>query len=126
MYELAHTGIVVSDLEKSVAFYTGPLECEISGKLENERLNIVYLKAGNSIIELLKYKVVETEKRGRGVVDHIAFFVSNMEVSLEKVKAAGAEMLQDAIRDMGHQRVMFFAGPDGERIEFVEPKSMNK
>lgn len=122
MYELSHTGIVVSDLEKSVAFYTDVLECEVSGRLENERLYIVYLKAGSGTIELLKYKDAETEKRGRGIVDHIAFFVSNMEASLEKVKNAGAEMLLESIRDMGHQRIMFFAGPDGERIEFVEPR----
>lgn len=122
MYELAHTGIVVSDLEKSAAFYTEVLDCEVSGKLENERLNIIYLKAGNGIIELLKYKDDQFEKRGKGIVDHIAFFVPNMETALERVKNAGVEMLLEAIRDMGHQRIMFFAGPDGERIEFVEPK----
>lgn len=122
MLNMAHVGVVVKNLNESISFYTKVLECEISGTSENERLKIVYLSAGSSTIELLKYKQDDNNGREKGVIDHIAFYVTNMEDALIKVEEYGAEMLYDKPRDNGYQKIMFFLGPDGERIEFIEPK----
>lgn len=121
MLEMAHVGVVVKDLDKSAEFYTKILECEVSGSHEDERLKIVYLMAGGSTVELLKYKQDDVE-RGRGIVDHLAFYVEDMEEALKKVREYGCEMVFDKPRDMGYQIIMFFLGPNGERIEFIEPK----
>jgi lactoylglutathione lyase len=121
MLKMAHVGVVVKDLDESVSFYTRVLECEKSGSHEDERLKIVYLRAGDSTIELLKYKQGDND-RGNGIVDHLAFYVISMEKALKKVEEYGSKMLFDSPRDMGYQKIMFFLGPDGERIEFIEPK----
>lgn len=119
MLNMAHVGVVVKDLDKSVLFYTKVLECEISGNHEDERLKIVYLKAGNSTIELLKYKQDDND-RGKGIIDHVAFYVMSMEEALKKVEEYGSKMLFDKPKDMKFQKIMFFLGPDSERIEFIE------
>lgn len=121
MLSMAHVGVVVKNLNESIAFYTKVLECEISGTSENERLKMVYLRAGSSTIELLKYKQEDNERK-KGIIDHLAFYVTNMEDSLKRVEEYGSEMLFDGPRDNGHQKIMFFLGPDGERIEFIEAK----
>ena len=121
MLNMAHVGVVVKDLNESISFYTKVLECEISGTSENERLKMVYLSAGSRIIELLKYKQ-DDSSRGKGIIDHLAFYVINMEEALKKVEEYGSKMLFDCPRDMGYQKIMFFLGPDEERIEFIETK----
>lgn len=121
MLSMAHVGVVVKDLNEAISFYTKVLECEISGTSENERLKIVYLKAGESTIELLKYKQDDVE-RATGIIDHLAFYVEDMDKALNRVREYGAKMLLEKPMDNGHQKIMFFQGPDGERIEFVEPK----
>ncbi|MDF2674034.1 MAG: methylmalonyl-CoA epimerase [Clostridiales bacterium] len=121
MLNMAHVGVVVKDLNESILFYTKVLECEISGTSENERIKMVYLSAGSSTIELLKYKQ-DDSGRGKGIIDHLAFYVINMEEALKKVEEYGSKMLFDSPRDMGYQKIMFFLGPDGERIEFIETK----
>lgn len=121
MLSMAHVAVVVKDLNESISFYTKVLECEISGTSENEKLKMVYLRAGSSIIELLKYKQDDIE-RGRGIIDHLAFYVANMEEALKKVYEYGAKMLFDKPMDNGYQKIIFFQGPDEERIEFIEPK----
>lgn len=119
MLNMAHVGVVVKNLNESILFYTKVLKCEISGTSENERLKFVYLKAGDSTIELLKYKQDDIE-RGRGIIDHIAFYVENMDEALKEVEEFGAKKLFDKPIDNGHEKIIFFLGPDGERVEFIE------
>lgn len=120
MYNLAHIGIVVKDIEKSTEFYTKVLECKKIDAHENERLNMIYLRCGNTVIELLKYKDENQEDRRKGYIDHIALSTDDIDNAIERVKKHNVKFLFDSPREVNGMRIMFFLGPDGERIEFVE------
>lgn len=122
MFSMAHVGIIVSEIQRSVDFYEKAFGCEVCGTHEDERLKIVYLRAGEGVIELLEYKNTDPSRESKGRVDHIALYVPDMEKAIEKAKSLGAKLSFDAPRPFEDTRIFFIEGPDGERIEFVEKK----
>jgi len=116
---MAHIGIVVRDIEKSKEFYVKVLGCEVEGSHEDDRLKFLYLNSGGQTIELLEYKSVY-EDRGKGIIDHLAFNVDNLQEAIDRAESFGAVMLFDVPKDANGKKIMFFHGPDGERIEFME------
>lgn len=119
MYSIDHIGIVVKDIKNSAEFYQNAFGCKISGRMENERLKILYLDASGQTIELLQYLNDDAE-RGRGIVDHIAFRVGNIEEAIIKLNKIGARQEFDVPRIVGDKKIMFYEGPDKERIELVQ------
>lgn len=121
MYEFAHVSLVVKDVEKTGAFYQEVLGCQKVGAHQDERMKFLFLKAGQQTIELLEYITAEEKQRTTGIIDHIAFKVDNMEAAIANLRAAGVKLLFDApVQAMGGLQIMFFEGPDGERIEFMQ------
>lgn len=120
MYDIAHIAIVVKSIEKSKDFYSNVLRCEFIGEYEDERLRIVYLKSSNGTIELIKYKQEDRNERGKGIIDHIAFFVPNINEAIEHIKKFDVEFVFDTPREINNMKIIFFLGPDGERIEYIE------
>ncbi|WFD09905.1 VOC family protein [Tepidibacter hydrothermalis] len=119
MYCIDHISIVVSDIEKSTEFYEKVFDCKIIGKMEDERLKFVYLDVSGQTIELLQY-IHEEYKRERGVIDHIAFKVDDIEYEIKKMNGLGIKQLLDSYKVVGKKKIMFYEGLDGERIELVE------
>jgi len=119
MYNIAHIGMVVKDLEVSKKFYSVVLGCEVCGTHEDDRLKIAFMKSGDGVIELIQY-FNSNGPRSAGVVDHIAFKVKDIEESVEKIKTAGVTLLFDAPKPFKAGKIFFFQGPDGERLEFVQ------
>jgi lactoylglutathione lyase len=121
MYEVSHIGMVVKDIERSAEFYRRVLGCEHEGYIADAQLKILMLKAGNQVIELLQFLQHEYSDRQAGVVDHICFKVKNMDEAVNKLRADGVTLLFDAPKEMSDGRkIIFFAGPDGERLEFLQ------
>lgn len=122
MYEVAHVGLVVKDAERSSVFYREVLGCRPAGRHEDERVKLLFLEAGGQTIELVEYKGVAYEPRRAGTVDHLAFKVTDLEAAMDRLRAHGVTLLFDEPRMVmdGTKRIMFFAGPDGERLEFVQ------
>lgn len=115
-----HVSIVVKNTKVSADFYQQVLGAEVVGTHSDERLKLTLLQAGGQGLELLEYQGQDYVDRERGPVDHIAFRVDNLEQALEKAKAAGAPLLFPEPRQVGDKKIMFFSGPDGERVEFIE------
>lgn len=122
MFQVAHVGLVVKDADRSSLFYEEVLGCEPAGRYEDERVKLVFLRAGEQVIELVQYMAGDGQERGAGVVDHIAFAVEDMEAAVGRLRARGVTLLSEAPRAVmdGRKRIMFFAGPDGERLELVQ------
>ncbi len=119
MYAIDHISIVVKDIKKSKEFYQKAFGCKFVSEMENERLKFVYLKARGQTIELLQY-LQEDIPRERGVIDHIAFRVDNLEEAMARMKEINVKPLMDAPRITGNKKIIFYEGLDKERIEFVE------
>lgn len=122
MYKVAHIGLVVKDADRSSLFYQQILNCDVVNSYQDERVKLIFLNADGQIIELVQRLQESTDMhRPAGVVDHIAFEVEDVFVEMERLHAAGIELLSDAPRSIGSSMKKFiFLGPDGERLEFLQ------
>lgn len=125
---LQHLGIPVTNLEKSVLFYTKlGFNRELKAQV-NEPTGIVYvtmMKRKNVIIELYQLtgeELVELRSRSDGHIDHVAFDVKDIDAAFSELRAAGFETIQDSpvFLDFWDKGCKYFAirGPDGEKLEF--------
>jgi catechol 2,3-dioxygenase-like lactoylglutathione lyase family enzyme len=116
---LDHTGVHVTDMERSVRFY-----CDVLGLREAARFtmgaeSLAFLQAGSGWIELI---ADGGAPRGAGIVDHVALQVEDVETTLKRLRAQGVVLLDEApveVPEIG-ARIAFCEGPDGERIELIE------
>jgi glyoxylase I family protein len=141
-----HTGITVSNLERSLAFWrdvlgfefshtahqTGELAGEITG-VEGAEIRLAVLKApGGHKIELLEYLAPLDRKRGNlrpcdvGSV-HVALLVNDLNLVLERIaasgwKAAGKPQTLNKGPNAG-KRVVYVRDPDGTTIEFMQVRA---
>ena len=138
-----HTGITVSNLEQSLAFWenvlgfelshrahqTAELASEITG-VAGAEISIAVVKApGGHKVELLEYlappdrKHVDLRPCDVGSV-HVAFTVDNLDAVLSAIaasgwKAAGKPQTLTTGPNTG-KRVVYVRDPDGTTIEFMQ------
>ena len=146
-----HINIVVSDLDKSVNFYTNLLGFDIirtahlEGKwiekivgLKDISADVVYIRApgGEPRIELLCYRHPEGAKIRQNSLSntiglrHIAFQVNNIKDLAEKLDAAGVQLFSEPVivpkgvikHDAGQKTLLYFCDPDGVILELAEYK----
>jgi glyoxylase I family protein len=137
-----HTGITVSDLERSLEFWCDVLGFELShrahqkGELAEKitgvagaEILIAVVKAPGHKIELLEYRAPADRKKldarpcDVGSV-HVALIVDNLGMVLEKIaasgwKAAGKPQTLTVGPNAG-KRVIYVRDPDGTTIEFMQ------
>jgi len=144
-----HTGITVSNLEQSLAFWqnvlgfelshrahqTAELASEITG-VAGAEISIAVVKApGGHKIELLEYlappdrKHVDLRPCDVGSV-HVALTVDNLDAVLSAIaasgwKAAGKPQILQAGPNAG-KRVVYVRDPDGTTIEFMQRPDGNR
>jgi glyoxylase I family protein len=140
-----HTGITVSNLERSLAFWrdvlgfelshqphqTGELASEITG-VPGAEISIAVLKGYGHKIELLEYlappdrRKIDIRPCDIGFV-HVALAVDNLDAILNAIaasgwKAAGKPQTLVAGPNAG-KRVVYVRDPDGTTIEFMQQPS---
>ena len=140
MKEIRHTGIVVTDMQKSLKFYKDILGMKvikdfkekggyidgISG-LSGVNLHMVKLIVDDgSMIELLQYishpGKVNARKRICDIgCSHIAFTVENIEKDYRRLLKHGIKFNSPPmVSPDGYAKVAFCHDPDGTAIELVE------
>jgi catechol 2,3-dioxygenase-like lactoylglutathione lyase family enzyme len=138
-----HTGITVSNLERSLGFWrdvlgfelshrahhAGDLASEVTGVLGAE-ISLAVLKGYGHKIELLEYHAPPDRKRvdlrpcDVGSV-HVALMVDNLDAALSAItasgwKATGKPQTLKSGPNAG-KRVVYVRDPDGTTIEFMQP-----
>ena len=125
---IQHTGIPVTDIKRSEAFYeTLGFKNVMSTNFEyNAGKGVVaMMKQNEMIIEL--YQMPETElkeirARKNGHIDHIAFDVDDIDKTFEILKKEGFNILEEqpVFLSFWKNGCKYFniTGPDGERLEF--------
>ena len=115
-----HVGIAVEDLDASALLYAelfGAL-LEHRGRLEDQGVEAASLRVGPSRIELLRPLHAETPvgrflaKRGPGM-HHVAFEVDDVAAELDRLKADGVVLVDEAPRP----------GLFGLQVAFVHPQA---
>ena len=140
---IRHSGIVVSDMERSVRFYCSLLglkivkDCTDKGQyidtvlgMQNVDLRMVKCVTENGgMIELLEYLA---PKKKEGVIvpeirlnniggTHVAFSVENIDEEYATLVKAGIKFVsKPVISSDGYAKVAFCRDPDGFYIELVQ------
>ncbi|MGC4376661.1 VOC family protein [Fictibacillus sp. Mic-4] len=121
--KLEHTGIMVSDMDRSLDFYQNVLGLKLRlREALNDEVELAFLAfPGEDAVEveLIGGRGVG-EQEGR--VNHLAFSVDNIEAELERLASFGVKLVDESPRSIlnGTVKIAFFEGPDGEKLELVE------
>jgi len=115
-----HIAIAVRDLDAALDFYRDALGLEMTERRQvpEEGVEIAFLPTGDGEIELLQPLDEDggvarfLEKRGEGL-HHVCLAVDDVEAAMERLQAAGAQLLSEEPR----------VGAHGIRYVFVHPKS---
>ncbi|MFZ5752610.1 MAG: VOC family protein [Bacillota bacterium] len=122
MRGLNHVGVVVSNLENSIKFYENILGMTVTyrGEVPEKGLRLAFITGEGICLELLEFK----EKPQNDVpLNHLAITVEEIETWSQRLKREEVSLLDKSPRTVleGRSRIMFFTGPDGERIELHQP-----
>lgn len=123
MYKMAHVGFAVGDCKRSAQFYQEVLGCECIDEFENSTTKIVFLKLDGGVLELIQHKDVTSEYRLAGPIDHLALVVSDIDAEVDRLKKMDIACLSEQPKVvLDGKRIMFFSGPDGEKLEFIQER----
>ncbi|KEI97752.1 VOC family protein [Clostridium botulinum] len=115
-----HLGIKVKDIEKVEKFYCENLEFEFEHKYEDEDKILVFLKNENSVLELIHSKNNVHNSVKNGIIDHLAFTVTNIQEYIDKLKRKNVNFITNEITEVDGKLIIFFEGAEGEKIELVQ------
>ena len=118
--EIDHIAIAVHDLDGAIAYYEQTFGCTVAHRevVEKDGVEEALLAVADSYVQLLtpvrddspvaKY----LEKKGEGL-HHVGYRVADCAAALERVKAEGHRVIDDAPRP----------GSRGTTVAFVHPKA---
>jgi len=118
--EIDHVAIAVKDLEAAIEYYRDTFGCDVAHRevVEHDGVEEALLKVADSYVQLLtpvrddspvaKY----LEKKGEGI-HHVGYRVDDCAAALERVKAQGHQVIDEAPRP----------GSRGTTVAFVHPKT---
>jgi catechol 2,3-dioxygenase-like lactoylglutathione lyase family enzyme len=135
-YVPSHTGLCVSNLERSLRFYCEGLGFEVGGRFHITRqiaevdppVDVIsqFIHLGGLRIELLDYTSPGTfgtphTRRNHVGLTHLSFIVDNVEVRARELETVGGTILQDTRNPPEDDsiRILFVADPDGNRVELM-------
>lgn len=118
--QINHIGIAVHSIEEAAKFYTEKLGLTIGGteEVESQKVRVAFLPIGEVRLELVQPTSPESsvakflEKNGQGF-HHIALQVEDVAAEVEKLKAAGVQMVDQTPRPGAHNT----------KIAFIHPKA---
>lgn len=122
MNKIEHIGIAIKDMQEACQTYEKLLgtPCYKTETVESEGVDTAFFKVGLNKIELLSSVKPDSaiakflEKKGEGI-HHIAFDVEDIYAEMERLKAEGFTLLNEAPKK----------GADNKLICFVHPKTSN-
>jgi methylmalonyl-CoA/ethylmalonyl-CoA epimerase len=118
--EIDHVAIAVSDLESAIAYYRDTFGCDVEHReiVERDGVEEALLKVADSYIQLLTpvrddstvAKYLATKGEG---IHHVGYRVDDCAAALDRVKAEGHRVIDEAPRP----------GSRGTTVAFVHPKT---
>ncbi len=144
-----HTGLQVSDLEKSLGFYRDLLGFEVTAtRVAREpyldelvgypgvELHVAFLRfpASEHILELLEYRNVARQPVDTGTANpgtaHICVSVDDLRAVHRTLRRAGVEFVSEPVlvtSGANKGRIAVYAkDPDGIRVELLQPRPVEE
>jgi catechol 2,3-dioxygenase-like lactoylglutathione lyase family enzyme len=118
-------GIVVRDVDRSLAFYRDVLGLPYLGDLDFSVARMWRFQAGSSVVKLLLFREEATASNPPGDVTatgyrYLSLFVSNLEELVEECSQFGAAVPIPVTEFRPGSRFAFVEDPEGNRIELLE------
>jgi methylmalonyl-CoA/ethylmalonyl-CoA epimerase len=115
-----HIGVAVEDIDAAIALYQDSFEMELAHRetVESQGVEAVLLDVGEGHVELLAPLGPDTPvgkylaKNGAGL-HHVAYAVDDIDATLEKLAAAGLQLIDSEAR----------VGIRDSRVAFLHPRS---
>lgn len=118
-----HVAIMTHNLEALRHFYVDLLGLQVVGNVKRTDINILFVSAGDTAIELVERKTPEAPRRGGDGWDHIAFEVADLEQAVAELQQQGVAfhtLPRDFPTERPHFRLAFCKDPDGNDVEFIQ------
>jgi methylmalonyl-CoA/ethylmalonyl-CoA epimerase len=126
-----HIGVAVEDIDAALGLYESSFEMELAHRetVESQGVEAVLLDVGDGHVELLRPLGPETAvgkflaRKGSGL-HHVAYAVDDIDSTLERLAAAGLELIDSEARvGIRESRVAFLhpRSTGGVLTEIVEP-----
>jgi len=115
-----HIGVAVEDIDAAIELYRDSFEMELAHRetVESQGVEAVLLDVGDGHVELLAPLGPDTPvgkylaKNGTGL-HHVAYAVDDIDAALEKIAAAGIQLIDSEPR----------TGIRDSRVAFLHPRS---
>ena len=127
-----HLGIAVGSIEAALGFWEKQLGLRVAHRetVEQERVQVAMLPAGDARIELLEAAGPDSTvakfiaKRGEGL-HHVALRIPDFEATVERLRAAGARLLNEPRAGAGGHTYVFIhpASAGGVLLELIKDES---
>ncbi len=120
-----HTRMRVSDLDRTIRFYTEVLGLEVLERKTSPRgSQLAFLKVPNSdeLIELTSFPPSGPVRVQEDLV-HLAFQVESLEDTIAALGAKGVPITDGPTTTSSGSRFIFIDAPDGYEIELIERPS---
>lgn len=121
IYEFNHVGIIIRDLEKSLAFYQDVLGGKIvyQGVIPAGGIDIVYVQIAGGLVELIR--VPSPSPDTVFGINHLGFMTDNLDADFTSLTQAGYESaVPPKAAGTGVGRQAFLLDPNGVRVELLE------
>lgn len=120
--KLLHTRMRVSDMERTLKFYSDVLGLEVvEQKVSPRGSHLAFLAVPNSeeLIELCSFPASGTVKVQEDLV-HLAFEVEDLDRTIQELQAKGIPITDGPTRTSSGSRFIFIDAPDGYEIELIQ------
>jgi len=118
--KIDHIGVAVEDIDAALVLYETSFEMTVAHRetVESQGVEAVLLDVGDGHVELMRPLAPETPigkflARKGPKLHHVAYAVDDIDSTLERLAAAGLELIDSEAR----------AGIRGSRVAFIEPRS---
>lgn len=117
LQKLEHIGVMVSDMARSIDFYTRVLGLELREKRSlHGGVELAFLGLGGAELELVSGAPAPVT--GDAQVNHIAFAVEALPAAMQSIRETDpAITFTEPMPLWDGKGCVFFRGPDGERLE---------
>ncbi|MET0527514.1 MAG: VOC family protein [Microvirga sp.] len=120
---IAHVAIRVTDVERTLDFYSGKLGMREMMRLDRDgRLWLLYLRITDTqFLEVFPEGVGERAAERDAVgFNHMCLEVTNIDVALHELEAAGVPLIRDKQMGADGNWQAWIEDPDGHRIELMQ------
>ncbi|BCJ87556.1 VOC family protein [Effusibacillus dendaii] len=120
-----HIALIVTDMDRSIAFYSELFGYQLRARGESKTREMAFLHHAEQPgfeIELIRDLVPQGPYGEKGIVNHLAFTVDDMEEAMSYFRKKGIQFHTETPNiAIDGAKTAFFNGPDKELLQLVEP-----